>query len=187
MSNCFTDKLSSDTDTASSLCWQGGCYKLPLRVNKRFAGKKASVARSRVGGKALQHLRHGLLDTRELKWFGEVRVAGGLQKSLRVFAHHVPGEKEDAPRQFGLHLNRLPVEFLSVHLRHAEIGNDQVEIALCQQLQRIRGRVAKRAGVAEQTEHLAEQFRDRVFVVENEDVSGRRLGRLRQARHRGGG
>src|SRR5437773_2695625 len=184
MSNCFTDKLSSDTDTASSLCWQGGCYKLPLRVNKRFAGKKASVARSRVGGKALQHLRHGLLDTRELKWFGEVRVAGGLQKSLRVFAHHVPGEKEDAPRQFGLHLNRLPVEFLSVHLRHAEIGNDQVEIALRQQLQGVRSGVTKRGGVTEQAEHLAEQFRNRLFIVQNEDVRGGRLRRFRLGRHR---
>src|SRR2546422_9220420 len=75
ITECQTASLTiclSDTDTASSLCWKGGCYKSPLRVNKRFASKKAGLARSRVRRTALQHLRHELLDARELKGFGEV-------------------------------------------------------------------------------------------------------------------
>src|SRR5437667_5150869 len=131
MSHCFTDICLSDTDTASSLCCRKvatNCRGESTRDSRTDAMQNpASLARTKSsGGRVLlQHLRHGLLDARQLERFGKMGVAGGLQKRLRLLVHHVAGEEDDAPRQLRLFLDRQFIELLAVHLRHTKVGDDQ--------------------------------------------------------------
>src|SRR5438105_6458818 len=127
MSNDFTDICLSDTDTASSLCWLKGCIKYSRAVNKRFAQftwpDRGSIHRV-SSGVLLQDFRHHLFDMGQLKRFGQVRIAGRLQKGLSLLVDHVAGQENNPPREGRLFANRLLIELLTVHSGHAKIGKD---------------------------------------------------------------
>ena len=160
MSDGFTDICLSDTNTASSLCSVKGVS------NSSGESTRDSVLPEDLGN----HLFHA----RQLKRFGEVRIAGGAEKFLGVVVDDVAGQKDDAPGQFGLRPDRLLIEFAPVHSGHAKIRDDHVELLPGDPFERVRGEVAKRRDVAQQGEHFAKQFPNRPVVVENEDPGGRR-------------
>src|SRR5205823_12119099 len=101
---------------------EGGCIKLSPGVNKTFAGSSRAVglpplapARTTLTNSLshrvlLQDARHGLLHERKLKRFGDMGIAGGLQKRLRLLVYDVAGQEDDAPRQLRLFLDRLLIE-----------------------------------------------------------------------------
>src|SRR5438477_3354059 len=195
MSDCFTDICLSDTDTASSLCCRevaSNCHLESTRLSQARVGlpplapARTTLTNSLSHRVLLQDPRHGLLHERKLKRFGDMGIAGGSQKRLRLLVYDVAGQEDDAPRQLLLFLDRLLIEFLAVHFRHAKVGDDQVELVPLDQCQRIQSGMAQHRGIAEQTEHFTEQFGNRLFVVENQDLGRLCLRRVRQWRKGGG-
>ena len=106
MSDCFTDIRLSDTDTASSLCFRKVAtdYRQESTRDSRreFAATWFAGFSPRTGspgnGALPQDLRHRLLDQRQPKWFGQMGIACGAEKTLRRLIDYVAAQKEDPPR-----------------------------------------------------------------------------------------
>ena len=104
MSYCFTDICLSDTDTASSLCWRevaSNSHLESTRLSQDRVGLPAlartTLTNSWCNRVLLQDPRHGLLHKRKLKRFGDMGIAGGLQKRLCLLVYDIAGQEDDAP------------------------------------------------------------------------------------------
>ena len=115
----------------------------------------------------LDGARHDDAERLALDRLGDEVVGAGADRADRGLERRVPGDEDD--RDVGAQRDDALAELEAARLRHAEIGEDHVEVARRDLLERVCGRRARRDLHALASEGHLEQLASVALVVDDED------------------
>ena len=153
---------------------------MPPATSARRPGGGSTPTRNRrrpSGTRRPEHRFEGAAHGVAIEWLRQEGDPASLDERSQVRVEHVAAHEHETPVELRTHGDDRVEHLGARHARHAVIAQHGIEFDLADELD---GRIAAgrhRRLVARRSQPSLEEHPDRAFVVQHEDVDGRRRGR----------